>query len=45
MSKKRLNKLFSIENIQSTVGTDGEQGTGLGLQIVKEYIGNHGGKI
>ena len=37
--------LFKIDKSVSTVGTDGEKGTGLGLILCKEFIENHNGKI
>jgi PAS domain S-box-containing protein len=38
-------KLFRIDQNQSTVGTQNEKGTGLGLILCKEFVGKHGGKI
>jgi signal transduction histidine kinase len=38
-------KLFSFSNIQSTTGTNGEPGSGLGLILCKSFVDKHGGKI
>lgn len=40
-----ISKLFVIDKKFTTLGTDGERGTGLGLTLVKEIIDKHGGKI
>ena len=45
ISKKTQEKLFKIDEFHSTIGTDNEHGTGLGLLFCKEFIGMHGGKI
>jgi len=45
IDEKNLQKLFHLESIQSSAGTDGEKGTGLGLIISKEMIERQGGKI
>lgn len=40
-----INKLFVIEKSYSTIGTNDEKGTGLGLILCKEFIEKHGGTI
>ena len=45
MSPETKEKLFKIDELHSRLGTDNEQGTGLGLLFCKEFIDLHGGKI
>ena len=45
ISSDRLAKLFNFETLASTTGTEGEPGTGLGLQLCKELAELQGGKI
>lgn len=45
MSQEKLAKLFKIGDSQSTKGTAGEKGTGLGLILCKEFIEKNGGHI
>lgn len=40
-----LAKIFDINEQQSTFGTEGEPGTGLGLPLCKEFVEKHGGEI
>ncbi|MDM8556877.1 HAMP domain-containing sensor histidine kinase [Desulfococcaceae bacterium HSG7] len=40
-----LPKLFRIDEKYSTVGTAGEEGTGLGLLLCRDLVQKHGGKI
>jgi signal transduction histidine kinase len=45
MTEEQKNNLFRIDKSSSTTGTKGEQGTGLGLIICREFIEKHKGKI
>lgn len=45
MSKEKLEKLFSIADNQSTPGTKGEKGTGLGLILSMEFINRNNGQL
>jgi two-component system, sensor histidine kinase and response regulator len=45
MKKETLQKLFRIDESISTVGTQNERGTGLGLILCKEFVNHHQGKI
>ncbi|MDA3879370.1 MAG: ATP-binding protein [Prolixibacteraceae bacterium] len=38
-------KLFKVASNHSTIGTNGEKGTGLGLALCKEFIDRHKGEI
>lgn len=43
--KEILEMMFRMENSFSTPGTNGEEGTGLGLLLCKEFVSEHGGSI
>jgi signal transduction histidine kinase len=45
ISKENLSKLFLIEEDTSTIGTNNEKGTGLGLILCKEFVELNGGGI
>lgn len=45
MSEETLAKLFRIDIIQTTAGTEKEAGTGLGLLIIKECVEKNHGRI
>ena len=45
MTEEQLQKLFSIDKIESSPGTEKEQGAGLGLVICKEFVELNNGKL
>ena len=45
ISQERIEKLFTINNNNSTPDTQKEKGTGLGLILCKEFIDKNNGKI
>ncbi|WP_179950080.1 PAS domain-containing sensor histidine kinase [Lutibacter citreus] len=45
IEKSNLEKLFQIDSSYSTLGTEKEKGTGLGLILCKDFIDKHRGKI
>lgn len=45
MKESVINKLFRIDEKHSTLGTQDEQGTGLGLILCKDFVEKHEGHI
>ncbi len=45
IAKDKLDKLFDLGELSTTQGTDGEQGTGLGLLICHEFVIQNGGTL
>jgi len=45
MRKEKLDTLFKLDKTESTPGTSGEKGTGLGLIICKDFIKQNNGDI
>ncbi|MFO7864663.1 MAG: HAMP domain-containing sensor histidine kinase [Salinivirgaceae bacterium] len=45
MPPETINSLFKVGKTKSKKGTNGEQGTGFGLLLCKEFIDKHHGKI
>ncbi len=45
ISAEKLSLMFNIENHTTTLGTEDEQGTGLGLVLCKDFVEKHNGKI
>jgi PAS domain S-box-containing protein len=45
MDRNDIAKLFRMDITYSTKGTKGEEGSGLGLLLTKEFISRHGGKL
>ncbi len=43
--KSQINKLFRIDEVYKTDGTQKEKGTGLGLILCKEFVEKNGGRI
>lgn len=45
IEEANLQKLFKLEESYTTVGTQNERGTGIGLLICKDFIEKHDGKL
>ncbi|MBK7868891.1 MAG: PAS domain S-box protein [Ignavibacteriales bacterium] len=45
MSKDTISKLFRMDEFVTTIGTENEKGTGLGLLLCYEFIKKHGGLL
>ena len=45
ISENQLDKIFQLDKIYSTLGTQKEKGTGLGLILCKEFVEKNNGKI
>jgi signal transduction histidine kinase len=45
MPQEEVDKFFTLENVKSLSGTGGETGTGLGLQVCKDFVEQLGGNI
>ncbi|MEI6821944.1 MAG: histidine kinase N-terminal 7TM domain-containing protein [Bacteroidota bacterium] len=43
--KDDINKIFRLDKKYTTTGTEGEQGTGLGLILCKDFVEKHGGTL
>jgi signal transduction histidine kinase len=45
MSRERLEAIRQRDELRPLSGTDGEQGTGLGLEVVREFLRCHQGRL
>ena len=45
MNIKMIERLFRLDELIISKGTEGESGPGLGLIIFKDFVEKHGGKV
>lgn len=45
MTQEQISRLFRIDNTMSTLGTNNEKGTGLGLILSSEFLAQHGTQL
>jgi signal transduction histidine kinase len=45
MEKEVADKLFKLQYRNTSKGTEGETGTGLGLVLCQEFVNKHNGKF
>jgi len=45
MSQETMNNLFKVDKYTTTLGTENEKGTGLGLKLCKEFVGKFNGEF
>jgi hypothetical protein len=45
MTQEKVETIFNQNKNKSTLGTEGEKGTGLGLLLCHDFVVHHGGKI